>query len=699
MALELTPAVLMLEDYEQFPKHETTYHVGRIGPHWVAMVVCPRIGNSPAATVVTDMRRSFPNIKHVLVVGIAGGMPHYGPDIQQIVLGDVVVSCPRVSEGGVAHYEFGAWEGKTEFSTKSHTLHPSDPLLTAVRNLESHHMRKPGPKIPVFLSEMREDLTEQEQLEFEDPGGEKDRLFLDEYPHPDRTRPCKGLCDMSKSKQRSERGDGAARREDAPRVHYGIIGSSNALVISSMKRNELYEKHEVICFEMESGGVMGNYQALVIRGICDYADSHKNKRWQKYAAATAAACAKEVLLLVPAAKLNDGPSSAKGHRGGSSVTHGTMSQPRITAGVINEAYRSTEDYISKDEMKKQVHTLSCGLAEVTPSPTLVVQFVHQSVKDFFIDKGLADIVTIDAETKDGVGRKTISQVKQLLSKISSRDCNKADWTDGEGRTPLSHSAQGGHKAVVKLLLATGKVEVNSKDKYSRTPLSYAAALGHRAVVKLLLATGKVKIDSKDECNRTPLSYAAAQGREAVIELLLATGKAEVDSKDMDKRTPLLYAAMKGHEGIVKHLLGTGKVEVNSKDSYSERTPLVYAAAAGYSGIVKLLLATGKVELDSTDSYIKRTPLLYAAAAGHEDIVKLLLATGKVEVDLKDMNERTSLSYSSEEGYEGIVKLLLGTGKVEVNSKDSNNKTPLSYAAAKGHVGIVKLLLATGNAEL
>ena len=55
--------------------------------------------------------------------------------------------------------------------------------------------------------------------------------------------------------------------------------------------------------------------------------------------------------------------------------------------------------------------------------------------------------------------------------------------------------EGGHEAVVKLLLATGKVDVDSKDtEYDQTPLSWAAAGGHEAVVKLLLDTGKVDVD-------------------------------------------------------------------------------------------------------------------------------------------------------------------------------------------------------------
>lgn len=54
----------------------------------------------------------------------------------------------------------------------------------------------------------------------------------------------------------------------------------------------------VLCFEMEASGLMNSFPCLVIRGICDHADSHKNKKWQPYAAGTAAACAKEILSFV-----------------------------------------------------------------------------------------------------------------------------------------------------------------------------------------------------------------------------------------------------------------------------------------------------------------------------------------------------------------------------------------------------------------
>jgi hypothetical protein len=130
----------------------------------------------------------------------------------------------------------------------------------------------------------------------------------------------------------------------------------------------------------------------------------------------------------------------------------------------------------------------------------------------------------------------------------------------------------GHEAVVKMLLAIGKVEVDSKDNNGRTPLLWATQNGHEAVVRLLLATGKVDVDSKDNNGRTPLLWATQNGYEAVVKLLLATGKVEVDCKDNNDRTPLLWATQNGYETIVKLLLATGKVEVESKKKYG-RTPL------------------------------------------------------------------------------------------------------------------------------
>jgi nucleoside phosphorylase len=81
----------------------------------------------------------------------------------------------------------------------------------------------------------------------------------------------------------------------------GIIASSNTLVKDASFRDSICKDtgEECICIEMEAAGLMNGFPCLIIRGICDYGDSHKNDRWQRYAAATAAAYAKEFLSVVP----------------------------------------------------------------------------------------------------------------------------------------------------------------------------------------------------------------------------------------------------------------------------------------------------------------------------------------------------------------------------------------------------------------
>ena len=164
--------------------------------------------------------------------------------------------------------------------------------------------------------------------------------------------------------------------------------------------------------------------------------------------------------------------------------------------------------------------------------------------------------------------------------------------------------------VARAFLANGTTDL--KDDNGETPLSWAAKYGHEAVVKLLLATGKVDVDSTDSQNRTPLSWAAEYGQEVIVRLLLATEKVEVDPKDsLYNQTPLSWAAWGGHEAVVKLLLATEKVDVNSKDSLN-RTPLSRAAEYGQEAVVKLLLSTEKVDVDSKDSKFNQTSLSKAA---------------------------------------------------------------------------------------
>lgn len=90
------------------------------------------------------------------------------------------------------------------------------------------------------------------------------------------------------------------RSTDDPVVHFGLIASGNQVIKDAALRDQLRQElgGDVLCFEMEAAGLMDTFPCIVIRGISDYADHRKNDLWQGYAAATAAACAKELLGII-----------------------------------------------------------------------------------------------------------------------------------------------------------------------------------------------------------------------------------------------------------------------------------------------------------------------------------------------------------------------------------------------------------------
>jgi len=94
----------------------------------------------------------------------------------------------------------------------------------------------------------------------------------------------------------------ARQPNEVIKVHYGPIATGNVMIKTAHLRDLMSKSlGGVLCFEKVAADLA--YQmpcTAVIRGICDYADAHINMGWQEYAAAVAAAYAKEVVLALPA---------------------------------------------------------------------------------------------------------------------------------------------------------------------------------------------------------------------------------------------------------------------------------------------------------------------------------------------------------------------------------------------------------------
>ncbi|KAL5042243.1 hypothetical protein BDW71DRAFT_200726 [Aspergillus fruticulosus] len=298
---EMAAAEAMLDErHPNLPTRSTddnTYILGRVHDHNV-VIACLRsgvYGTTSAAISARQMQSTFSSIRFFLMVGIGGGAPSDKADVR---LGDVVVSKPTREFGGVIQYDYGKAMSDGLFGRTGMLNKPQSVLLTAISRLQAAHELAPS-RIPAFLSEMIDKYPSMEKR-FKYPSQHQDLLFDLEYDHRDPESTC-DHCDKKRLVKRP------ARVSCDPVIHYGLIASGNQLMKDARTRDKLSRELGILCFEMEAAGLMDDFQCLVIRGICDYSDSHKNKQWQEYAAATAAAYAKELLSVVHTVQVMHSP--------------------------------------------------------------------------------------------------------------------------------------------------------------------------------------------------------------------------------------------------------------------------------------------------------------------------------------------------------------------------------------------------------
>ncbi|KAM0513500.1 hypothetical protein ACHAPE_007762 [Trichoderma viride] len=291
---EQSAAIFMLEErHEDLPNpsgDHNAYTLGSIGKHKVVIAGLPkgRIGIHSAATAATRMVSTFPNIRVGLMVGIGGGIP------QKTRLGDVVISCPSGTEPGVVQWDMGKAGANGEFERTGSLAPPPTALLTALTKFEADQITTRTNMLSYLKSlesipNIPKSFLKSDSLQ--------DVLYESSYNHRDGDD-CRH-CDKNRVVQRGP-------REDDMMIHCGLIASGNQVIKDAILRDKLYKQfnNNILCIEMEAAGLMNDFPCVIIRSICDYADSHKNDQWQGYAAATAAACAKALLKVLPSSEVD-----------------------------------------------------------------------------------------------------------------------------------------------------------------------------------------------------------------------------------------------------------------------------------------------------------------------------------------------------------------------------------------------------------
>ncbi|KAL8393768.1 hypothetical protein RB595_003496 [Gaeumannomyces hyphopodioides] len=311
LPIERAAAVAMLDQehaqpagFQRNANDKNVYTWGQMEEHNIVIASLPAgsYGTTSAAGTAADLLSSLPSIRVGLMVGIGGGIarPDEGRDIR---LGDVVVSQPQGIHGGVFQYDLIKAKSGNSREQKGHLAAPPIVLLNALAAIQASHELEDS-KVPEILEGAFKKYPKMAKKSKNNPGYgfqglAYDRLFPSTLKHSG-GRDCSD-CDPAQAVDRDE------RDTQVPEIHYGVIASGNTLIKDATVRDQISGNagEDCICVEMEAAGLMDRFPCLVIRGICDYADTHKNDRWQRYASATAAAYAKEFLAFVPAAEVEE----------------------------------------------------------------------------------------------------------------------------------------------------------------------------------------------------------------------------------------------------------------------------------------------------------------------------------------------------------------------------------------------------------
>jgi nucleoside phosphorylase len=288
------------EDVDRYGKasgDQNAYRTGIVGNHNVVLAYMAGIGKGHAASVAASFRSSFPGIRLALVVGVCGGVP--GAIHPGIFLGDVIISneiviydLGRRLPGGFYRKPTVTDSGMTievrAFLQKLKSQKGREHLLSRT----SYHLNTLQTKTDTYLC----------------PARNLDRLFEPTYHHKHRRaskcKKCKKKehclkahestceplqCDRNQLILRSRPSTGGTN------IHFGRIASGDTVMKSGLERDRIAAEENIIAFEMEGAGISNSLPCIVVKSVCDYADSHKDKSWQTYTAGRAAACMKSLL--------------------------------------------------------------------------------------------------------------------------------------------------------------------------------------------------------------------------------------------------------------------------------------------------------------------------------------------------------------------------------------------------------------------
>lgn len=366
-----------------------------------------------------------------------------------------------------------------------------------------------------------------------------------------------------------------------------------------------------------------------------------------------------------------------------------------------DEYQEIADWDWTGDLERNLKTHSYGLVEVALSSQSrpIVQFIHQSVRDFFLVEGLSDLQrSIDgSEPKESLE----GMAHHRLSKACIRYFKVEEFAQYEGQphreaqADLRHGMEIGKFPLLNYAVSSWMLHEQESERTGTSQNDLLAYFGwpSQAVFQrwkwLCEAIQPPEVPDLYKC-RTIFHVASIYGLTGTLRMALqSSDRIQRNALDSTRDTPLCCAAKAGHKDVVRLLLQMG-ADVNAL-AFSGISTLQVASMHGHLSIVELLLQNNADVNFSNQAY--GDALYVASGRGHLPIVELLLRNGS-DVNAQAGVYSNALQAASWGGHLPIVELLLQNG-AKVNAQGGKYGSALQAAAWGGHLPLVELLLRKG----
>lgn len=338
--------------------------------------------------------------------------------------------------------------------------------------------------------------------------------------------------------------------------------------------------------------------------------------------------------------------------------------------------------------------------------------------------------TLDPNHRDQTGRTALAWAalrshRSILARLLAMESIDADIVDVNGKTPLlelctsldNWNSGAENEAVIRQLLASGRVNINARDSEGRVAVMMVAKTATEAHFRLFLSQPGIELEAEDENRANVLLHAGIGENWRGVEILLELGRLDLNCKISDEashelrlrgQTIFSMAMAHGPERVRERLFMENDIDVNTQDR-NGNTLLKLATEYGHASIVDRILGIEGVNPNIT-AHAGETDLMAAINGLSEEMADTLLKHKSVDPEKRNPDGRTPLSLAAERGLLQTVRRLLSFDQVDPDPRDNDGRSPLSWTispswnlrpqdTAASRKKVAQELLETGRVDL